>query len=82
MIDGERRGYQAGAEAILPLIAEAQHALPMPTDQELGQWAATAWAEYQARGAAHIEPREAFLRGFAMACRYLLATQRKEAELG
>lgn len=66
MIDGERRGYQAGAEAVstLPYV---------PTDEELGRLAATAWTEYLSRGYAHIEPREAFLHGYAMAVRHLLS---------
>ena len=75
MIDGERRGYMAGAEAIVPLIEEFKESntVPrIPTDEELAKLAADAWLEYQSRGMAHIEPREAFLRGYAMACRGLL----------
>ncbi len=73
MIDGERRGYMAGAEAIAPVIEEAgDKPVRIPTDDELGRLAADAWIEYQSRGYAHIEPREAFLRGYAMACRGLL----------
>ncbi len=74
MIDGERRGAQAAFEAIAPVIEEAGgKPVRVPTDDELGRLAADAWTEYQSRGLAHIEPREAFLRGYAMACRGLLS---------
>lgn len=74
MIDGERRGYQAGAEAIVPLMAEIKESgIRMPSDEELGRLAADAWIELQSRGYAHLEPKEAFLRGYAQACRGLLA---------
>lgn len=76
MIDGERRGFMAANEALAPVLKEAQTSgiVPrIPTDEELGQLAADAWVEFQSRGMAHVEPKEAFLRGYAQACRGLLA---------
>ena len=86
MSDGARPGYQVGAEAIVPPIEEIKEsggapALRMPTDEELGQLAADAWTAYQSRGYAHIEPREAFLHGYAMACRGLLAMFQPQEEV-
>lgn len=81
MIDGERRGYQAGAEAVAPVLKEAQTSgiVPrMPSDEELGRLAADAWTEFQSRGYAHLEPKELFLRGYAQACRGLLALFQEE----
>ncbi len=81
MIDGERRGYQLVYEDVAPALKEAKESgavVRMPTDEELGKLAADAWTEYQSRGIAHIGPREAFLRGYAMACRGLLSAFTQE----
>lgn len=81
MIDGERRGYQAGAEAIAPVIEESKESntVPrIPSDAELAQLASDAWIEYESRGMAHIEPKAAFLHGYAMACRGLLSAFTQE----
>lgn len=59
-----------------PHESEAQASgmkLVMPSDETLGEMAAQAWVEYLSRGYGHIEPRDAFLRGYAMAVRHLLA---------
>lgn len=75
MIDGERRGYQAAYEMVSAQAAELARygvKINMPSDQALGELAATAWTEFQSRGVAHIEPREMFLRGYAMAVGQLL----------
>lgn len=75
MIDGERRGYQAAYEMVSAQAAELARygvKISMPSDQALGELATVAWTEFQSRGIAHIEPRELFLRGYAMAVGQLL----------
>lgn len=81
MIDGERRGYMAGAEAIALVLKEAQTSeiVPrIPTDEELAQLASDAWLEFDSRGFAHITPRAAFLHGYIQACRGLLSAFTQE----
>jgi len=78
MIDGERRGYQLAAETFAPVVQElraysVQTGAPitLPSDEALGKLAADAFTEFMSRGYGNLEPKDLFLRGYAMAVRQL-----------
>lgn len=60
---------------------ELAHSLHAPTDEELGEAAAAAYKDFQARGYAHLSEFEVFARGFGAAIRFLLSQQHYTQEV-